>query len=280
MNLQDRVNKFLIFQEAKGNSHRTIATYEQRLRWFLEEVNTEGGITSDDADVWIVSLRRRGLSPHTVNSRLRDVKAFYRWQLNRGMIDHSPFAHLTVKQRQEQETKAMTQIDLRKMLAVSLTLRDQAMIKIFASTGCRAGEVANLKFKDLDLIKREAKITGKTGSRYVDFNRETTRTLREWITEHPNYGCGFVFVGVFAPHNPITPGSIYSAFRRLAIRARVKGSFNPHAVRHLVGQTWADNVNLELVRKKLGHRDLTSTLRYANQDRTRVKMHTDIIHII
>jgi integrase len=179
-----------------------------------------------------------------------------------------------------QEVKAMTQDDLQRILNAAEHLRDRALIMFFASTGCRAGEAASLTFDNLNTINREAKIHGKTGTRFVDFNHETARVLNDWIRAHPNRKSGFVFVGVLAPHNPITPGTIYSIFRRLAIRAGVDGRFNPHSVRHLVGQVWADHVNLELVRQKLGHRDLMSTQIYANQDRSRIKKHTEAIKIL
>lgn len=73
------------------------------------------------------------------------------------------------------------------------------------------------------------------------------------------------------------PQAISQIFKRLAKKAGVNGSTNPHALRHLVGQTWADNVNLELVGLKLGHQSVVTTAMYcANQDRARVKAATEL----
>lgn len=175
---------------------------------------------------------------------------------------------------------AMDKEDLQKLLQAADNLRDVAIIRFIASTGCRSGETATLKIDSLDLARREARVVGKTGSRTVDFNIETQTALQRWLQEHPNDQSGYVFVGLRSPYIPITPGTIYQMFRRLAKAAGISGRFNPHAVRHLVGQTWTDETNLELTRQKLGHRDISTTMVYANQDRARLKSATDRIDLL
>ena len=64
----------------------------------------------------------------------------------------------------------------------------------------------------------------------------------------------------------------FKIFGRLSKKAGVKGRFDPHSIRHLVGQYWTDETNLALAQVKLGHRDMSTTGRfYAHQDRARIK---------
>jgi integrase len=160
--------------------------------------------------------------------------------------------------------------------------RDLAMLLFTIDTGCRAGEVAGLRKECLNLERFEALVDGKTGPRMVDFTHKTAKVLRQWLSQHPAPQSDYVFVGLHTPNkgNPIAHGTLYQVFRRLAKEAGVKGRFNPHSIRHLVGQVWADHTNLELVRQKLGHRDISTTAIYANQDRTRVKQFTEAIRIL
>jgi integrase len=156
------------------------------------------------------------------------------------------------------------------------------MLLFTVDTGCRAGEVAGLRIGDLNLKRCEARVDGKTGPRMVDFTQETAKALDNWLKQHPAPQQGFVFVGLRTPNNGncISQGTIYQVFRRLARDGGVDGRFNPHSIRHLVGQVWADHVNLELVRQKLGHRDISTTAVYANQDRARVKRATQRIRVL
>lgn len=160
--------------------------------------------------------------------------------------------------------------------------RDLAMLLFTVDTGARAGEVASLRRENLNLKRYEALVDGKTGPRVVDFTHRTAQALSDWLSQHPTPQSDFVFVGLHAPNQgePIGPGTLYQVFRRLAKSAGVTGRFNPHSIRHRVGQVWADNTNLELVRQKLGHRDISTTAVYANQDRERVKRFTEKVRIL
>lgn len=279
--MKEAIEKFLLYLEAKGDSPRTIATYRQRLKWFAAAMPALTDINQDDIDNWVVRLRRRDLAPASVNSRIRDARNFLKWCVERGHIPNNPASHLKVKRFDPRPAeKAMTTTDLKRLLRAVDYERDRAIIMFLASTGCRSGEAATLKLKNLNLIKREAWVEGKTGGRWVDYNQATADALNAWLAIHPNPDSDAVFVGLTAPYAPIRESTIYQMMRRTALRAGVTGKWNPHSVRHLVGQIWADNANLELVRQKLGHRDIQSTLVYANQDRGRVKRLTDKLDII
>jgi integrase len=68
---------------------------------------------------------------------------------------------------------------------------------------------------------------------------------------------------------------IHRVFKRLGEAAGVKGRYNPHALRHLVGQRFTDEGNLELARQKLNHSSIHVTaMFYAHQDRERVQKAT------
>lgn len=287
---QSLMDLFLQSLEASGDSVRTLDTYKQRLGCFFRFVRCEPGeVAVEMVEAWIVSMRRRGLSDVTIRGRLTAVKTFYAWGVGRGHLDTSPAAAIRFgKGRRGSTLRAARQEDVKRMVAAarerarSGQARDLAMLLFTVDTGCRAGEVASLTVEALNLVKCEARVDGKTGPRMVDFTQETAKALNNWLQQHPAPNSEFVFVGLRTPNNGngISQGTIYQVFRRLAREAGVSGRFNPHSIRHLVGQTWADHVNLELVRQKLGHKDISTTAIYANQDRERVKRATQEISIL
>lgn len=285
MDYNEAKGRFITYLEAKGDSPRTVQTYEQRLRLLLEVMNGGreidlGEISPERIDEWIVTMRRANLSRDTIRSRVRDAKHFFRWCVSRGYLERSPAEHMRLPGgRAEIVVKAMEPEDLKAMLNAISYPRDKALLLFIASTGCRSGEAATLRISSLNLAEREARIAGKTGSRVVDFDNKTALALSDWLQTHPNVSSDFVFVGLKAPHPPVTPNTIYQIYRRLAQAAGISGRFNPHAVRHLVGQIWTDRANLELTRQKLGHKQISTTMVYANQDRGRLKQYTDEIDL-
>ena len=220
MKFDEALKRFIVSQEAKGNRPRTVETKQQRLEQFrIGQGQGIDTVTPEAMDLWVVTLRRRGLSPVTINGRIKDVKHFYRWQVERGYISHSPAAHLTTKRSANTPIKAMAMSDLERLIATAVAaanVRDVAILKFIASTGCRVGELAALTLPNLYIEKGEAYTRGKTGWRWVDFNEETGRAMGEWLAHRPIVDHDFVFTSDRRARRPLTTGAVYQAFRRLA----------------------------------------------------------------
>ncbi len=161
--------------------------------------------------------------------------------------------------------------------------RDLALVLFAADTGCRRGEIKSLRISNLNLDNLEALVRGKNmgeeDEREVEFGEVSAQALRDWLTVRPKVDHDYVFVSLSTTPKqyggPLGVNGIYAVFKRLAKASGVKGLYNPHSIRHLVGQHFTDNTNLELARQKLGHSDISVTADfYAHQDRGRVKRAT------
>lgn len=303
MNVTDAVKAFLLYIEASGCRPRTIDTYRQRLRSLTAELGDRqvDDIQAVDLDVWVVHLRRQGkrwtshpvrkareggLSDATLAGRIQSARAFFNYCVERRLVAESPAAHLhKPRVHPAAGEKAMSIEDLARLVdaaekkAAKGKPRDLALLNFLVETGARAGETASLTLSHLDLETCEARVEGKTGRRVVDFTEATANAMRAWLAVRPDVDHEFVFVS--RQGRPLTTRGMYGALRRLATKGGVEGRFNPHSIRHLVGQTWADQVNLELVRLKLGHSDIhTTAMFYANQDLGRVKAATRRLTLI
>lgn len=295
--------QFLYFLEAQGRKKRTVETYQQRIRPLINflsqlDVMYTCDVKRHHIDHYIVQIRRKtnrwgggskhpiekgGLSATTIAGIIQVIKTFFRWCTLYGYTQESPAAHLAKpKISRDGRNRAIRQVDLEAALAVAKAegkTRNYAILCFIADTGCRAGEVCSLTFDNLDLNKYEARITGKSKERIVDFTDVTVDAIRHWLAIRPKTKNNSIFIK--KDGEAITYNAIYLAIRRLGQLADIE-KCHPHAIRHRVGQAWVDSgVNLELVRQKLGHEDIRTTADYyANQDRDRVKRASQIYSIV
>jgi site-specific recombinase XerD len=300
MLLNEAIKLFLEAVEARSGRRRTVGSYEQHLR-SLQRFAEKHELTDLEAfspvtlNSYVVSMRRQGtcwashprrpekdghLSEATVAGRIQTVKTFFSWCVKNRFLDHSPAEHLVKPDVDySADGKLIDLKDLRKLekaakeLARAGNPRDLAIVRLFADTGCREKEVRTLRLSNLNLDARTANVEGKRGMRSVEFTKRTAKAFRAWLAVRPDVEHDFVFVS--RSGGRFRKGGIYQVLRRLAETSDVQGLFGSQAIRHKVGQVWTDETNLELARKKLGHKDIkTTALFYAHQDRKRVRKAT------
>ena len=243
-----------------------------------------------------------GYSKASIAGYIGAVRRWLTWCNERGYCESNPSAHLEKPKWNSRPSsdRVMRRSDLYKMLdqatqraLESGSVRDLALLLFTAETGARRGEIAKLQIKDLNLVKCTAEVSGKTGPRTTDFTEKTAHLLELWLAQREPLvkrwggGHGFVFCGI-SPANhksfgqPLSWNSVYQIFKRLAGQAGVKGPWNPHSLRHLVGQSWTDQgINLELLRQKLGHSSIEITSRfYTHQDISKVQAATQLASLL
>jgi integrase len=154
--------------------------------------------------------------------------------------------------------------------------RNLALLSFMADTGVRVGEAVSVRLADLDLERGTAVVRGKTDTREVDFTPDCGDAIRAWLKVRPG-GSPFLFVGLGnrSRGKQMTTNAVRIVFTKLAEAGEAEGPTNPHALRHLVGQTWVDEANARLAQAKLGHSQLQTTLQYYYRaDRERITQET------
>ena len=140
-----------------------------------------------------------------------------------------------------------------------------AAIRLLVLTGCRKNEVLTLRWADVDLKSRELRLRdSKVGPRVVPLSPSAV----ELVAGLPRLpGNEWVFPG----QKPGTHlNSIDLAWRRLRIRADLP-DVRLHDLRHsFASSALALGESLSTIQKLLGHRQISSTVRYAHLARTTV----------
>jgi integrase/recombinase XerD len=150
-------------------------------------------------------------------------------------------------------------------------IRDQAILLLLSRLGLRAGEVAALRFPDVDWREGCVYIRpGKTGrERRLPLPQDVGAAVVHALKRRPAGAArDALFVRARPPYRPLTAGAITGVAQRALRRADVpltrRGA---HAFRHTVAsQLVQHGVSMKAVADVLGHAELATTAIYAKLD--------------
>jgi integrase len=284
LTLSQAVERFLLEDRAPA----TRVSYHQDLDLAMRFFGPERGldlVTREDILHWVDRLRsqtsrwdnhpsrptmRGGLSPKTIEKRVKTLTTFLNWCEREGHISTSPARNLKLKhyKRPPGASQAATPDELKAILAVAeakARLGNPKHLAIFlflCDTGCRASEAANLVIGNLHVAQLGAWVHGKGDKvRPAFFGQRTATALNAWLNQHPHPTPDAT---VF----DLGSGSALSqVIRRMAYDAGIEHPLSAHAIRHRVGQVWASaRVGEQVTQLKLGHDTPAITIEmYYNQ---------------
>jgi site-specific recombinase XerD len=145
--------------------------------------------------------------------------------------------------------------------------RDHAMLYLMTHYGLRTGEVCNLKLNDIDLKKRELRVTQSKTQQILalPLTEQTTRILGRYLKfGRPRTTLPQAFLSILAPLRPVHRASLAAIFQRRVKDAGIPlAEYSPYCLRHgfamrLLGR----GVGIKAIGDLLGHRNLDSTSAY------------------
>lgn len=182
-----------------------------------------------------------------------------------------------VKKFQEPIIKEVKEaLEKDKMTSVDkIAIRDFAVINLVYACALRISEACKLTLNYLDLEKKQMYvIDGKGGDRIVPIPDPTIKILKEWLSIRPNIkGNNYVFTNIKGSTRPgktrnLSPFYYNHLFSKLAdisgVRMKDGSKPHPHTLRHSRAMEIYDNIeNIEILRKLLGHKNISTTQIYA-----------------
>lgn len=138
-------------------------------------------------------------------------------------------------------------------------LRNFVMIRLMLSIGLRCAEVLNLKIQDVDLISGKLRVDQGKGKkdRILWLDVEMLSLMQLW-RERRKIESEWYFTTLKGER--LDARYIRAMVKRYKLRAGIVRKCSPHTLRH----TFATNLlretgNIEIVRKALGHADISTT---------------------
>lgn len=232
---------------AERKSPQTIKSYGDGVRGYLRWATTAGL----DADLsraqvrgFVDTLLTDGAAASTARSRQLAVRRFSAWLADEGEIAADVLIGLKPPKIDSVVVEPLTDDELRALIKACSgpdmrDKRDEAIIRLMAETGSRAGETAVIAMDDLNLAEGAVIIRRKGGKgRRVPVGPQTVRAIDRYVRArrtHRLAATSELWLGDRG--KKFGYDALHKTLAMRAARAGVVG-FHPHKLRHTAAHRW------------------------------------------
>ena len=233
---------------AERKAPGTIKTYSDGVTGFLRWCDTTGTsaeLTKTTVQAFIADLLDNGAEAATASARQLALRRFASWLVEEAELDDDPLLGLKQPRMDRKVVDALSDDQLRRLIKACQgktfrERRDEAVVRLMAETGMRAGEVLALTVADMDLQRGLVTVRrGKGGKgRVVPFSAQTGTTIDRYLRarrSHRLADTGPLWVG--AGGKTFGYYGLNTTLKERAEAAGIKG-FHLHLLRHTAATRW------------------------------------------
>jgi site-specific recombinase XerD len=259
---------------AANKAPRTIESYAEAVEQLHRFLTASGmpvraaSITGEHLEAFLVDQLER-LRPSSARIRHASVQQFWRWVATDGEIASSPMNGVPRPQVPEQPAPVLSEDELKALVRVAeadgdfLSRRDAAIIRLFADTGARLSEIAELDVRDVDVDGGTISVLGKGRRvRNLPIGSRSVRALDRYLAvrgRHPDHDLPRLWLGT---QGPLAAYGISELVKRRAKQAGI-GTIHVHQLRHSTAHFLRLNgMDDDSVKRLMGWRDRSMLHRY------------------
>ncbi len=267
--LEQAARKFLAELEHANRSPHTRRAYASDLASFRAYyTGSLDGITAHTLRDYFATIS--GSAPSTRARKQATLASFLSWAYRQELIDADPMGKVERVRLDEPAPRGVGRELVEKVLGAipQAKKRDRLLFRLIYETGLRAGEALSLHVEDLDLSQDDERmhVLGKGNRRRTVLldDPALVRQLRKYLKDS-----GYKHGALFRAQKNGRGGSLrYQSVQELwaGYCAKAGVSCTLHQLRHSHATELVNGgVGLETIRRRLGHKNLQTTLRYAEQ---------------
>lgn len=289
------IDLFLESKIAEGRAKRTIQKYRDNFKSFVDYLGYKGIDVNLDAlhtqiiRAYVVYLlqekirfehhkfkseaeQTKGLSPVTVNTRLKSIKTLSKFLVTEGYLKSDPTKNIKDVKENEEAIEVLSADELRSLLNAPNQKfysehRDTCLITLLIDGMLRISEALNLERRDIDYLTNvltvRAEIAKSRKARHIPLQKKTVNLLKELIKETEEFDSEYIFLANYGEQ--LQPNHFRKQLRLYAKRAGIKKRVHPHLIRHSAATIFLENGgDLRHLQLLLGHGDLRMVLRYTH----------------
>ena len=237
-------------------------------------------------DTFLDGYQERKCSKVTLAEYWGRLNTWFNWAQGKGHIDINPMGMVDRPAMPTVEAGVIRPIDFVKVIKWLRTIiadtqprkhglpyeravRDLAIIRFAYATGCRRGEVAGVRMRDLYLEEGRAIIKLKTSKSKkhrpdVFFGRQARLAIKDWLEIRPEGVSEQLFLvtrGNGWSRSFFTPAGIYQAWQERQKEVEI-GPYRFHEIRHShVTHSMDQGIPVHHISKQAGHSSTDITLR-------------------
>jgi len=269
MSLQDAIERFLIDLQNANRSPQTIRCYRTDLRQMMSHCPPLlADVTTNHLRTFFADHAH--LKSTTRARKQTSVASFLRWAHRQQFIADNPMLRLDRIHPRETRITPPSRRQVESILdqIPKIHLRDRLLFRLIFETGLRISEALSIHIEDLDLTLDDEHVTvvgkGQRQRTVLIDDPGLVTLLKRYLQKH-HYRHG----PLFRAHKNYRGGSLryQSAQEKWAKYCEQAGIHcTLHELRHAhATELVNDGVSLATIRKRLGHKHIQTTLRYAQQ---------------
>lgn len=268
LTLQTALDLFLLDCTARRLTIGTQSFYKAKLSPFIRWCEAKGVTGLEDMQAvhirqYLSSILERNLTAQYQNNIARAIRAWLNYCVRDELIPKSPFDRVKMPKLAKKILPAFSQEDIKNILRVCRTKREEAICLTLLDSGVRATELVTLNVNDLNmksgtLIVRAGK-GQKDRTTYV--GARTRKAILRYLAER---GSPAATEPLFISHHNerLTLSGIVQIMRRLRKRSGVA-----HCAAHTFRRTFAikslrNGMNVHVLAQLMGHADIQMLRKY------------------
>lgn len=294
-NLDDLFDEFYSIKVAEGKADSTLRQYKNNYSYFVAFLDRRkikrsiNAISRKTLRDYIVYMRDEqvcfedhkykadrsrtvGLSPSTINTRLKTLRVMFNCLCEEMIIADNPMKGVKNLPEPEEEFDIMTVEEMRWLFKAPdrkyfAGFRDYVIMHVLTDSMMRIGELTQLKesdfnFEDKTVIIR-AKVAKSRKSRLIPLKPLTLRLVKELIKINEDFQSEYVFLTNYG--EPINRDLFRKNLNDYAEKAGIKKNVHPHLFRHTAATMFLeDGGDIRHLQMLLGHADLRMVIRYTH----------------
>lgn len=221
------INKFLFSCESQQLGESRIKKYYYILNKISKMLNKDfDKANKDDITKLLVDIQRKPLKEWTKHDYRITIKKFYKWLGKEELVS---WFKTTVDKNKLPLPTTITREELLKLIQSCRTVRDKALISVLYESGCRIGELINVRLNEIEFDAYGSVLIinrGKTGSRRIRICGKAVEYLKEWVNvNHPTKKPDDVLF-------PYTYEGLAKVLKNIGKRAGLNKRIHFHMFRH------------------------------------------------
>jgi integrase/recombinase XerD len=255
---------FCHWLKEQKKSPSTISTYKRELEKYQEWLRKKNcdinHLTKGDIQSYILFLEQQQKSLATIDKTIGSIRTFAKFlekpELTFGIITKP------VEKNDHIETLSANEYSLLlNKVKEDGELRNIAIVYVLLHTGIRVSELCRLNRSDVDFIKNELIVQKNGQERLIPLSTDTRVHLQNYLQSHTSKDAIFITNA----GDRITERAVQYMLKKYHV--------NPNKLRHTFCQKLVDsNIDIEIVSRLAGHRDLNVTKRYIKSKMNKYKL--------